>query len=72
MSTDIPAASVQLWRRELSLREYAASLRGPIELAMFAADDPVPALMSMPRSAAAVWRRFRTPSNEHLPLAYAS
>jgi len=72
MSTDIPAAGVQLWRRELSLRDYAASLKGPVEFAMFAADDPMPALMSMPRGAAAAWRRFRSPSDEELPLAYAS
>jgi D-aspartate ligase len=72
LSTDIAAAGVHLWRHQLSLREYAASLQGPIEFATFAADDPVPALISMPRGAAAVWRRFRAPSREHLPFAYAS
>jgi phosphatidylserine decarboxylase precursor-related protein len=72
MSTDLPSAAVQLWRRQLSLRDYAASLKGPVEFAIFAADDPAPALMSLPRGAAAAWRRFRAPSNEQLPLAYAS
>jgi phosphatidylserine decarboxylase precursor-related protein len=58
MSSDLASAAVQLWRRQLSLLDYAASLKGPIEFATFAADDPMPALMSFPRGAAAVWRRF--------------
>jgi D-aspartate ligase len=48
MSTDIPAAIHEMVRGRLNLSAYLRSLRGPIEFALFAADDPLPALMDLP------------------------
>jgi predicted ATP-grasp superfamily ATP-dependent carboligase len=57
MATDLPAA-YDTWRRgALTLSEYARSLRGPVELATFAADDPLPALVGPLRFAAPLTRR---------------
>ena len=48
MNTDVPVALLEIARRRLSLRDYLQSLRKPIEPAVFALDDPVPALLEMP------------------------
>ena len=48
MSTDIPAAIQEMLRRRLSFMEYLSSLRGPIEFALMAADDPLPGLLDLP------------------------
>jgi phosphatidylserine decarboxylase precursor-related protein len=58
MSTDLVAAWSEMVRGRLSIRTYARSLNGPIELAAFALDDPVPALLEGPRTAYAQWKRF--------------
>jgi predicted ATP-grasp superfamily ATP-dependent carboligase len=51
LSTDLAAASSEIWRGRLSLRSYIRSLTGPIEFAAFAADDPVPTLLRAPARA---------------------
>jgi predicted ATP-grasp superfamily ATP-dependent carboligase len=51
LSTDVAAASTEIWRGRLSLRAYSRSLKGPLEFAAFAADDPVPALLRAPARA---------------------
>lgn len=48
MSTDVPAAIHEMLRGRLNMRAYLGSLRGPREFALFAADDPLPALMDLP------------------------
>ncbi len=61
MSTDLAAASVEIVRGRLSLREYLRSLKGPIEFATFAADDPLPALLCLPARGYALWSRCLLP-----------
>jgi predicted ATP-grasp superfamily ATP-dependent carboligase len=51
MGADIYTALPQVVRGRLSLRTYFQSLRGPIEWAIFAADDPLPILCHFPRLA---------------------
>ena len=48
MSTDLPTAVLEMLRGRLPLGEYARSLRGPRESAIFAWDDPVPGLLELP------------------------
>jgi D-aspartate ligase len=57
LATDIPAAVGEIRRRRLSLRGYVRSLFGPLELALFAWDDPLPALLSAPLRAYAIGKR---------------
>jgi D-aspartate ligase len=52
MATDVPAAVSTIRRRELTLAEYARTFRPPLEFAVYARDDPVPALVDMPLAAA--------------------
>ncbi len=47
-STDLLAVAQALGRRQLTLSEYVRSLRGPVEPAIFAWDDPLPALLELP------------------------
>jgi D-aspartate ligase len=48
MTTDVPAAIHEMLRGRLSLETYLRSLRGPLEFALMAADDPLPGLMDLP------------------------
>jgi D-aspartate ligase len=48
MSTDVPAAVHEILRGRLSLGAYLRSLRGPLEFALVAADDPLPGLLDLP------------------------
>jgi D-aspartate ligase len=48
MSTDVPAAFHEMLRGRLRLGSYLRSLRGPIEFALMAADDPLPGLLDLP------------------------
>src|SRR6266436_2838821 len=48
MSTDVPAAIHEILRGRLSIRAYLRSLRGPVEFALMAADDPLPGLLDLP------------------------
>lgn len=55
--TDLPTALGAIRTGQLSLRAYAASLRGPIEFAILAADDLWPAVMELPAAASLAWSR---------------
>src|SRR6266700_3848309 len=48
MSTDVPAAIHGMLRGHLSLGGYLHSLRGQLEFAVIAADDPLPGLLDLP------------------------
>lgn len=48
MSTDVPAALRLMLRGTLSFKSYVRTLRGPIEFALMAADDPLPGLLDLP------------------------
>jgi D-aspartate ligase len=48
MSFDLLAAARMMRAGSLSLREYRRSLRGPIEFAILARDDPLPAVFDAP------------------------
>lgn len=48
ISTDVPAALHSIFRGRLSFKSYMRSLRGPLEFALMAKDDPLPALMDLP------------------------
>lgn len=48
MSTDLPAAFQELLRGRLNFGSYLRSLLGPLQFALFSADDPLPALMDLP------------------------
>jgi predicted ATP-grasp superfamily ATP-dependent carboligase len=53
-SADVPAAIQEIKSGRLSLRTYLRSLRGPIESAIFAWDDPSPGLLDLPLLACAL------------------
>jgi D-aspartate ligase len=55
--TDVPTAFRAIRDGQLSPFAYLGSLRGPIEFAVFAADDPLPALVELPATALLAWRR---------------
>src|SRR2546425_1189608 len=57
MVTDLPAVVGEIWRGQLSPRAYLQSLRGPLEFAVFAADDPLPALVEVPLLSYLAWKR---------------
>jgi D-aspartate ligase len=57
MGTDVPVAAREIACGRLSPRDYIGSLLPPLELALFAADDPLPALMAGPLLARRLWRR---------------
>jgi D-aspartate ligase len=61
MSTDLAAASTEMLRGRLSLRDYFQSLKGPIEFAAFAADDPMPALLRAPARTYSLLKRLVRP-----------
>ncbi|PYU75805.1 MAG: ATP-grasp domain-containing protein [Acidobacteria bacterium] len=48
MSTDVAAAWQEILRGRLNARDYLRSLQSPLEFALFAADDPLPALLELP------------------------
>jgi predicted ATP-grasp superfamily ATP-dependent carboligase len=55
--TDVPTVIGEIRAGRLSVRDYVASLRGPIELAVLALDDPLPALMEVPAAIYLAWTR---------------
>jgi len=55
--TDVPTALGEIRAGRLGLFAYLASLRGTIEFAVLAADDPLPALLELPMSAHLAWIR---------------
>lgn len=57
--TDVPTAMGAIRAGQLSVFGYLASLRPPVELAVLALDDPLPALLEVPASAYLAWTRRR-------------
>ena len=55
--TDVPTALGEIRAGRLSIRDYLASLRGPIEFAILALDDPLPAVLEIPEGAYLAWKR---------------
>jgi D-aspartate ligase len=55
--TDVPTAIGAIRAGKLSVAGYVASLRPPIELAILALDDPLPALLEVPVSLYLAWTR---------------
>jgi predicted ATP-grasp superfamily ATP-dependent carboligase len=47
-TTDLPMVAKEVLGRRMSLRAYLRSLRGPVEGAIFARDDPAPGLVELP------------------------
>jgi D-aspartate ligase len=58
--TDIPAALAEMRCGSLSISEYLHSIRPPIECAIFALDDPMPALSALPSVIRRAWYRGTT------------
>jgi D-aspartate ligase len=58
MSADVRAAIQEIRSGRLSLRTYLRSLRGPVESAIFAWDDPAPGLLDLPLFACALGKRL--------------
>ena len=57
--TDLPMALLEMRRRRLSPLAYLRSLRPPVEAAVFALDDPLPALVEVPMVLSLLWHRRR-------------
>ena len=58
--TDLPVSIGQIRAGRMTMREYLASLRGPMEFAILAADDPLPAVVEIPSALHLAWlRRMR-------------
>ena len=55
--TDVPTAITGIRRGQLSLVDYLWSLRPPVECAVFALDDPLPALLELPATVRVAWGR---------------
>ncbi|MDQ3900543.1 MAG: ATP-grasp domain-containing protein [Actinomycetota bacterium] len=49
MKTDLRAAAAEMRRGRLTLGAYLRSLRGPLEFAVVAVDDPLPAVVELPQ-----------------------
>jgi predicted ATP-grasp superfamily ATP-dependent carboligase len=58
--TDLPAAVTEIRQGRLSLRAYLRSLAPPLECAVFALNDPLPALVDVPSLLCRFWRYRRT------------
>jgi predicted ATP-grasp superfamily ATP-dependent carboligase len=61
LSTDVAAASTEIMQGRLSVRAYLQSLKGPLEFAALAPDDPLPALLRVPARAYSLGKRFIRP-----------
>ena len=66
MVTDVPAMLGENRAGRLSIREYLGSLRGPIQPAVFALDDPLPALLEVPLLSLAKLQRRRSINAERV------
>jgi predicted ATP-grasp superfamily ATP-dependent carboligase len=56
-SRDIVAACQEITAGYLAPRDYLSSLRGPLQFAAFAADDPLPGVLDVPLSLARVFTK---------------
>jgi predicted ATP-grasp superfamily ATP-dependent carboligase len=61
--TDVPVCLGELRAGRLAPGDYLRSLRGPIEFAILAGDDPIPALVELPAALALAWNRRRREAN---------
>ncbi len=57
LTTDFPSAILAIRRGGLTPRGYLRSFRWPLEFAIFATDDPLPALIDAPWLAYLLWKR---------------
>jgi D-aspartate ligase len=64
--TDVPAAVDSMRAGALSPREYLASFRPPVEFAIFAFDDPLPALADVPLMVRRAWIRRRATGGDQM------
>jgi predicted ATP-grasp superfamily ATP-dependent carboligase len=62
--TDLPTVLGEIRAGRLSVGAYLRSLRAPLEFAILAADDPLPALVEVPAALALAWRRRTARSAE--------
>jgi predicted ATP-grasp superfamily ATP-dependent carboligase len=58
-STDMPTSIREILRGRMSLSAYLRSLRGPVESAIFASDDPLPGLLEPAVIVRLLFRRMR-------------
>jgi D-aspartate ligase len=58
LSTDLPTAIKEIAAKRMSLGEYVGSLRGPVEGAIYARDDVLPALLELPLLVGILARRL--------------
>lgn len=57
MTMDLPAVWSEIRRGTLSVSSYCQTLRGPLEYAILAVDDPLPALVEIPLLSYVAWKR---------------
>jgi D-aspartate ligase len=57
MATDVPTVAREIFTGRMTVRSYIASLRGPLEHAMIARDDPLPGIADVPLTAVIQVRR---------------
>lgn len=57
LATDIPSAMLAIRSGGLTPRGYLRSFQRPLEFAIFATDDPLPALIEVPWFAYLLWKR---------------
>jgi predicted ATP-grasp superfamily ATP-dependent carboligase len=57
MATDLPTVAKEIATGRMSVRAYLSSLRGPLEHAMIARDDPLPGIADVPVTALVHLRR---------------
>lgn len=57
-SGDLPIVLKEILKGHLSISAYLKSLQGPLEPAIFAADDPLPGIMDVPLMLSLLCRRF--------------
>lgn len=74
MSTDLPTSAREILAGRMSLGSYLASLRRPIEGAIYSPDDPLPAFVDLPLLALLAARRARShgPSENLIALPSGS
>ena len=65
--TDVPQAFTEIRAGRLSPVSYIASLRGPIEFAVLAGDDPLPALIELPITLLLLARRHAASAARPIP-----
>jgi predicted ATP-grasp superfamily ATP-dependent carboligase len=57
MATDVPTVAREIFTGRMTVSSYLASLRGPLEHAMIARDDPLPGIADVPLTAVVQVRR---------------